>query len=152
MRLVAVLIVGCAIAGCGEEAAPREPAAPAQTPTPTPDRSAGLDPGKTELRRAADAYYAAYARKRYEAVCETLAPSERRHFHRIAGSCPKAFSSPRLPARRRRVMRDFRAGAVRIRGDRATISITTTTSNDEIGRLYGLREDGRWWISRRRPD
>jgi hypothetical protein len=149
-RLAYMLVV--AAAGCGEEPAQREPAATTPTPTPTADRTAGLDPEKAEIRRAADAYYAALARKDFRAVCDTLAPSERRHFAARAAGCPNAFADLSLPPRKRRILRDFRAGEVRVRGDRATIELTLVGSRTVIAKLYALREDDRWGISRRNPD
>ena len=146
----AFLIVGLALAGCGGSDPGPEAAKP--TPSATADRSSGLDQDQVAIRRAVARYYDAYAKKDFEAVCATLVPSERRHFDRKGGRCARVFAqgAGRLKPRELKQLGELEADRIRIEGDRATITLTNAYFSGRYGRLYALREDGEWGITRRK--
>ena len=156
MRRSAFLIIALALPGCGGSG--ERPAAEKATVTPaaTADRSSGLDQDQVQIRRAVARYYDALAAKDFPAVCATLVPSEQSYFTGLAGKCPRAFAQEarRLPPRRLKLLAELEADRVRIKGDRATITVTNAYFSGRHGRLYALRENGAWGLARRkaRPD
>ena len=59
-----------------------------------------------------------------------------------------------MPPRRLKLLAELEADRVRIKGDRATITVTNAYLSGRYGRLYALRENGAWGLARRkaRPD
>jgi hypothetical protein len=142
--LIAIAAV-LALAGCGggEE---RATARPSPTATDTPDPVTTAEPNQLEIRQAANAYLKAFAAGDWTGVCDTLVPSERRHFERLAGSCERGFSS--TGGRNRRVLSNAIAGEIRIRSEQAVIAVNEQGWREPIMRLYAIEEDGAWGIAR----
>jgi len=136
-----------ALAACGGDDA--EPSA-ARTPTATPDARATPEPASQEIREIANRYLAAFARSDWAGVCATLVPSERRHFDRRAGSCERAFSFPKTPRRELQLLRNSRAGEIRIAPNQAIIEVTELGWRKPYMRLYAIEERGAWGIARSR--
>jgi hypothetical protein len=144
---VAVLVM----AGCGEE----EPEAAAEgkpeaTATATPDPR---DAAKKEIRTLVADWLEATAKEDAETRCELLAPSERRHFDRVAGDCATAYA-PRGSAKQRelgrRVAGASRPGTIIVyEGGYATIEVHHAKAGNYIT-LYAIDEKGSWGIARKK--
>jgi hypothetical protein len=143
--LPAFLCIG--LAACGGDDA--EPSA-ARTPTATAEARATPEPTSQEIRQAANRYLAAFGRSDWAGVCATLVPSERRHFDRRAGSCERAFAATEATKRERRLLRNSRAGEIRIGPNQAIIEITELGWREPFMRLYAIEERGAWGIARSR--
>jgi hypothetical protein len=147
MRLAACAAV-VALAGCagGEPqlAADPEPSATA-TATATPDP-------KPEIRRVASQWLEGVADGDAKARCAALAPSERRHFDRLAGSCERAIrgtGTPHEQAAGRRIARRSKVGQILVyRAGYAAIAV-----EDDTGpylAYYAIKENGRWGLARKK--
>jgi hypothetical protein len=148
-------VTALAGAGCGAGEGDEPSSARAQaTPTATPEPRSTPEPPSQEVREVANRYLAAFAARKWGEVCATLVPSEQSHFDRLAGSCERAFraSGARQSRQVRKLLRNSRAGEIRIRGTRATIEITELGWREPFMRLYAIEEDGAWGISRRKRD
>ena len=139
------LVLVVTVVACGESSEPAPPAA-----TPIPDRRAQVEPTQLEIRRAANAYVRAWGQRDWDALCDTLVPSERRYFDRLGGSCERVFrqGGKRSGKFERRVVGDSIASEIRIGPKQAVIEITQAGSPTPYMRLYAIQEKGRWGIAR----
>ncbi len=131
-----------ALAGCGGSGNDREAARSTATPRPV----ATNEPRTQAIREVANRYLAEFAAKDWTGVCATLVPSERRYFDRLAGSCEKVFRNN--DAGSLRVLRDSRAGEIRIGPHQAVIEVNELGWREPLLYLYAIQEQGRWGIAR----
>ena len=145
------LLAALALGGCGESA-DEDRAASGPTPASTPRPVSTNDPRTQEIREAANRYLSATARADWSAVCATLARSERGYFDRLGGSCEAVYgadSRRKAVRRERRLIRNARAGDIRVKGDGAVIDVHELGWREVLFRLYAIEENGRWGIARR---
>jgi hypothetical protein len=143
-----LLVALTVLAGCGGESDEPSSARTQATPTATPEPRATPEPTSQEIREVVNRYLAAYARQDWSGLCATLVPSQQRQFDRLAGSCERAFRT--LRSEKRELVRNSRAGEIRVRGKRATIEVTELGWREPYMRLYAIEEDGAWGVARRK--
>ena len=142
-----------ALAGCGSDGGGEVPAAettPTPTATATPDERAQA---KEELRDLTFDWLKAAAKADAGALCDMLAPSERRYFDRLAGSCEEAWA-PRGTAKRRafarRTAKESRPGQIIVYEDSyATIEVHHSRDGNYLT-LYAIEEKGEWGMARKK--
>jgi hypothetical protein len=139
-----------AVAGCGGGGEPRAAADPkpteTATPTPTPDP-------KPQIHEVAAKWLQAVVENDPKARCDALAPSERRHFARLAGSCEKAMrytGTPKQQAVGRRIARKSEVGQIVVyKAGYAEIAIADRKDGPYLA-YYAIKERGRWWLARKK--
>jgi hypothetical protein len=134
------------VAGCGGSKPTKgkrvRRAAATHTATPTATAKPA-DDGQVTIRALVKSYFGALGSGDGAGACDTLAPSERKHFAQKFGSCAKAMED--TPGK----TKGLRAGTVSIDGDAAKIEVVEeTTGNATADALYAIREAGEWDIAR----
>lgn len=141
------ILVGCALlAGCGREEPPAEAEASAEpTATETPD---AREQAKKEIRELTFDWLAAGAKGDGAALCETLAPSERRYYASRHRSCAAAWRKP--TAFGVRTLKESRPGTIIVYEEGyATIEIHHIEDGNYMT-IYAIDEGGRWGIARKK--
>ena len=136
MRRAALVLLALALAGCGS-------GDEKQTQPPTQEQAADAD--ATQVRDLSTRYLDAFGRLDLKAMCATLSPRSRERLSRRAGSCPQSFRS--LRPVQVRYLKYLLPNQVRVRGDRATVTVTPNGTGDDVAlTLTAVKLGGRWWI------
>jgi hypothetical protein len=134
VRRAALVLLTLALAGCGS--AEEKPAKPT------------TDADSAQVRALATRYLDAFGRLDLEAMCATLSPRTRRRLSRRAGSCARAFRG--LRPTQVRYLKYLLPNQVRVRGDRATVTVTPNGRGDDVAlTLEAVKLRERWWIELR---
>lgn len=144
--LLAGLLVLGAVAACGEEQRDEQPAAATATATATAETVSTVP--DAQIRNRAEAYIASVIDEDWKAACEAWAPSERRGLEESAGSCERAFKVLFEGERMvKRMFADTRAGAVRVRGGKASVDLMAPDAAKPVATLGAMIENGQWWLA-----
>ena len=150
--LLAVLLVLGAVAACGEERRDEQPAAAtatraAATATPAAEETVSTVPD-AQIRNRAEAYIASMVDEDWKAACESWAPSERQSLAEKAGSCERAFKVLFEGEKTvKKIFADTKAGAVRVRGGKASVDLMAPDAAKPVATLGAMIENGQWWLA-----
>jgi hypothetical protein len=139
VRRATPLLVLALLAGCGSD--DDGSSRPAETGQRTTAEQPETD--EVQIRRLAIEYQDAVARRDWAGMCEMLSPRARARLDRKAGSCERGFRTTVTDAAVKQA-RETTAGAVKVRGDRATVAITLLGDDTTLTTLHAAKIDGRW--------
>lgn len=173
LAATAAVIALTGFAACGDDDGGDEDSSAENTPAATqpsggpatsveaPPATGGTASGDEEaaVKKAVDAYNAAFASADYDGMCGLMSSSARDSFLEEAkksgvdedcpGSLDKALGqvSEQLEAGRE-ALRDAEVTEVKIDGDKAAVSLTFTISGQKTTRPYSaVKEDGEWKVA-----
>jgi len=151
--LLAVLLVLGAVAACGEERRDEQPAAATATRAAATATAAATEETVStvpdaQIRNRAEAYIASMVDEDWKAACEAWAPSERQSLAETAGSCERAFKVLFEGEKKvKKMLADTKAGAVRIRGGKASVDLMAPDAAKPVATLGAMIENGQWWLA-----
>jgi hypothetical protein len=141
------------VAACGEERRDEQPAAATATragatATATATAETVSTVPDAQIRNRAEAYIASMVDEDWKAACEAWAPSERQRLAENAGSCKRAFKVLFEGEKTvKKMFADTKAGAVRVRGGKASVDLMAPDAAKPVATLGAKIENGQWWLA-----